>query len=373
MKKVLLALVVVALCLGLAGISAYSKSQSRQSKEAKESRSSKNSKTAWLGVMTQTVDDDIADAFDIDVDHGAIVNEVINNSPAEKGDIKEGDVIISFNGQEVWDQEELTDFIADAEAGSQASLIVVRDGKKVTVNVELGERARSDTRLFRNDDAPGTAWFNGPDDMQVFHWGGGGYIGVQLSDLTEQLSNYFGVSSREGVLITEVNEDSPAEKAGLLAGDVITAINNEDVSDYGDVKEIVSESDEGDKLNITIVRNKKEQSIEVTVADANENNNEFGYQFFQVPPVPNVPDIDVRVPRVRGRVHNGDDTPGAYFDFDNYKKDMSAFKAEMEKYKEEMKAFNKDMGRTKRDDQFRLEREIEELRAKIAELEKRIQ
>jgi len=370
MKKIVFALLAFAFCLGLAGISGYSKSQSRQGKETNESKSSK---TAWLGVMTQTVDDDIADGFDIDVDHGAIINEVIDGSPAEKADLKEGDVVISFNGQKVWDQDDLTDFIEDAEIGSQATLVVVRDGKEITVNVELGERARSDSWAFRSKNAPGAAWFNSPGDMHAFHWGGGGYIGVQLSDLTKQLSNYFGVAGEEGVLITEVNEKSPAEKAGLLAGDVITRINDEEVSSYGDVKEIVSESDEGDKLKFSIVRNKKEQAIEVTVAEADEDNNEFGYQFFQVPPVPNIPDIDVRVPRARGRYNKDDDRPGAYFDYDNYKKDMKAFKADMEKYKMEMKALNKDLGRTKNNDVSALEREIEELRAKIAELEKRIQ
>ena len=209
----------------------------------------------------------------------------------------------------------------------------------------------------------------------MFNWGGGGYIGVQLTDLTDQLSNYFGITNGNGVLITEVNEDSPAKKAGLMAGDVITGIDGEEVTSYGDVKEIVSGSDEGDKLKFTIMRNKKEQLIEVTVAEDDEDNNEFGYQFFRAPDVPNIPDIDIPVPRgphARGRYNNDNDTPGAYFDFDNYKKDMEAFKADMEKYKMEMKALNKDKGRSKESDVSALEREIEELRAKIAELEKKI-
>ena len=369
MKKVLFAMFAIVFCLGLAGISVYSKSQDRQSKETNESKSSK---TAWLGVMTQTVDNDIADAFDIDIDHGAIINEVIDDSPADKAGLKEGDVVISFNGQKVWDADDLTDFVEDAEIGSQAAIVVMRDGKEITINIELGERARRDVRLFKSEDAPNTLWFNGPDDMQVFHWGGSGYIGVQLSDLTKQLSIYFGIVGERGVLITEISEDSPAEKAGLLAGDVITSINDEKVTNYGDVKEIVSESDEGDKLNFTIVRNKKEQLVEITVAETDEKDNEFGFQFFHAPPVPNIPDIDVRVPRARGRYNNNDERPGGYFDFDNYKKDMEAFKADMEKYKMEMKALNKDIGRSKKNDVSKLEREIEELRAKIVELEKKI-
>ncbi len=374
MKKILSALLAVVLCLGLVRISAFSKSPNIQKKDAEESKSPKSSKTAWLGVMTQTVNDDIADAFDIDIDHGAIINEVIKDSPAEKADLDEGDVIISFNGQKVWDQDDLTDFVENSEIGSQAALVVIRDGKEMTINVELGERSRRNNVVFRNGKNPGATWFNGPDDMQVFNWSGG-YIGIQLSDLTEQLAKYFGVPGDEGVLITEVNDDSPAQEAGLMAGDVITGINGENISSYGEIKEIVSESDEGDRLNVTVVRNKKERTIEVTVAEADENDNEFGYQFFQAPPVPNIPDIDVRVPRAPrapGRFNRGDDRPGAYFDFDSYKNEMDAFKAEMEKYKLEMKALNKEAKRSKVNEVSELEREIEELRAKIAELEKKI-
>ncbi len=380
MRKILIAILAAVLCLGLAGISAFSKSQSNKTKEDKKSQSSVNVKTAWLGVMTQTVDNDIADAFDIDVDHGAIINEVIDDSPAERADLKEGDVILSFNAQMVWDQDDLTDFVKDAKAGSQAALVIIRDGKEMAVNVELGERARPNSWSFRSDDTPGASWFdskwfNNPNDLQAYNWSGGGYIGVQLTDLTEQLAKYFGVSGGEGVLITEVNEDSPAQMAGLLAGDVITRINGDDIASYGEVKEIVSESEKGDNLKFTIVRNKTEQAIEVTVAEADENDQEFGYQFFQVPPVPNVPDIDVRVPRAPrapGRFNRGDDRPGAYFDYDNYKDEMKAFRDEMKKYKEEMKSLDKNSERTKRNEVTAMEREIEELRAKIDELEKKI-
>ncbi|HEX2896523.1 MAG TPA: hypothetical protein VHP63_00545, partial [candidate division Zixibacteria bacterium] len=143
--------------------------------------------------------------------------------------------------------------------------------------------------------------------------------------------------------------------------------------DYGDVKEMVSESEEGDKLAVTIIRDRKAQTIEVEVIESDENSDEFGFQYFTPPPVPNVPDIDVRVPRVRGLYNRDKDDPSAYFDYDSYKADMEKFKADMEKYKIEMKALSKDMKRHDKNDQADLEKEIEELRAKILELEKKIQ
>lgn len=375
MKKVLTAIVAIVICLGLTAAFVVGKPQSRSSKDNSKSTESKNtSKSPWLGVMTQTVDDDIADAFEVDVDYGAIINEIVQDSPAEDADLEEGDVIISYNGQKVWDSDDLTDFIEESENGAKATLGIMRDGKELTVAVELGSRPRNSSwSLSRNNKTPGVYWFNGPDDMRVFHWSGGGYIGVQLTELTDQLGQYFGVTGDEGVLITEVNEDSPAEKAGLKAGDVITAINNQEVSDYGDVKETVSESEKGDKLAVTIIRDKKTQTVEVEVEESDENNDEFGYQYFTPPPVPNVPDIDVRVPRVKGLYNRDKDDHNTYFDYDAYQADMERFKAEMEKYKEEMKALSKEMKRYNQNDQTDLEKEIEELRAKIRELEKKIQ
>lgn len=375
MKKVLTTIVAIVICLGLTAAFVVGKPQSRSTKEKSKSSETKiTSKTPWLGVMTQTVDDDIADAFEVDVDYGAIINEIVQDSPAEKADLEEGDVIISFNGKKVWDSDDLTDLIEESETGAKATLGILRDGKEMTVNVELGSRPRNSSWVSRGShNTPGVYWFNGPDDMRVFNWSGGGYIGVQLTELTDQLGLYFGVKNDEGVLITEVNEDSPAEKAGLEAGDVITAINNEEVSDYGDVKEMVSESEEGDKLAVTIIRDKKSQTIEVVVEESDDNNDEFGFQFFTPPPVPNVPDIDVRVPRVRGLYNREKDGHNNYFDYDSYQADMEKFKADMEKYKEEMKAMSKEMKRYNQNDQSDLEKEIEELRAKIRELEKKIQ
>jgi len=365
MKKVLIAGLVLALCLGLAGVSVFSKTQRNQTKNVKPSQ------TAWLGVMTQTVDEDIADAFEVDVDYGAIINEVVDDSPAELAKLDDGDVIISFNGQKVWDSEDLTDFVEDAEVGSKATVGIMRDGKEMSVEVELGSRPRGSSWAFRNDDTPGAFWFNGPGEVQTYNWSGHGYIGVQLTELTKQLAEYFGLPDGEGVLITEVDKDSPAEKAGLRAGDIITDIGDEEVSDYGDVKEIVSESEKGDKLTLTVVRNKTEQKVEVEVAEI--DGGEYGYQFLQPTPLPDMPDIDVRVPRVTGKSRLNSFAPGAYFDYDSHKKDMEAFKADMERYKMEMKALNKDMKGFNKDDRLKLEREIEELRAKIQELEKKIQ
>ena len=368
MKKVLIAAVVVVFCLSLTGAFVFAKPQSRNVKKDKQ-KIEKSDKTAWLGVMTQTVDEDIADAFEIDIDYGAIINEVIDDSPAEKADLEEGDVIISFNGQKVWDQHDLTDFILESGVGSKANIGIMRDGREKNVSLELGSLPSRVNWSSRKHDAPHSFGYVGPDDVQFFHFSGGGYIGVELSELSDQLGEFFGVSGGDGVLITGVSEDSPAKKAGLQAGDVIVEIDNKHVSDYNDIREIVSGSDEGDELAVVILRSKKKQTVEVTVEESEGNNFNFGYNF-QVPPVPNVPDIDVRVPRVKGNFNRDGN---AYFDYDNYKEEMEKFKADMKLYKDDMKALSRDMNRMKGDRKDELEQQIKELNERIRELERKIQ
>jgi len=337
---------------------------------AKPIKSTKASKSAWLGVYTQSVDKDIADAFDVDVDHGAIINDVIADSPAEKAGLKDGDVIISFNGQKVWDQNDLTDFIDDADAGSKATIGVIRDGKEMTVKVELTSRPEGSEESDWNDETPHGVLFNGPKNSRMFSWGGGGYVGVQLADLTEQLANYFGVTGGQGVLITEVSKDSPAEKAGLHAGDVITSIDNDKVSEYGEVKEIVSGSKPGNKLSFSIVRDKKEQKLDVEVVKG--KNDEYGYRFFEMPALPPIPDMDNRAPRARGNFNHPGDDRSEYFDYDSYNDDMKQFKADMEKYKADILELSKEMKRLKSADQTDLQKQIDELKAKLTEMEGKI-
>ena len=75
----------------------------------------KNSQQAWLGITTQTVDEELADAFALNVNYGAIVNEVIEDSPADKAQLFEGDVIIAFNSDKVYDYNDLLDFVEDSK------------------------------------------------------------------------------------------------------------------------------------------------------------------------------------------------------------------------------------------------------------------
>jgi len=335
---------------------------------------------AWLGVHTQSVDRDISDAFELDIDYGAIVNEVLGDSPADEAGIKDGDVIISFDGQKVWDQDDLLDFIENKKAGESVAIELIRDGKSVTVNVELGKRPRS--RGFFSSDRRhkkrGNFQFAPRSHNKVHRFGfnRGGYVGVSLTTLTEQLADYFGVKGNEGVLITEVTEDSPAQKAGLKAGDVIVAIEDKEIADYSDVKDIVRDSDKGDKLTFTILRNKRKQKIEVEVGESEDSS--FGYRSFTgpdiaiIPDIPDIPDIDFYVPKVRGGHNRFNRDDNGYFDYDEFLDDMGEFKEDMAEFKKEMKDLNWKFKRLEKEDRRELKAELDKLRKELRKMEKKL-
>lgn len=366
MSRVLTAAVVAAVLVGLISAPLTAKPD-------------KKSQVAWLGVYTQSVDRDIADAFELDIDYGAIINEVIDDSPADKAGIKDGDVVISFDGQKVWDQDDLLDFLDKKEAGESVSLELIRDGKNMTVNAELGKRPRS-KRFFssRNKRLNRHNFQFAPRHGKMRHFGysRGGYVGVSLSSLSEQLADYFGLKNGKGVLITEVSNDSPAQKAGLKAGDVIVSIGDEKVSDYSDVKEIVAESDEGDNLTFTIIRNKRQKNIEVEVAESDGSSFSFGFfgapDMAIIPDLPDMSDFDIHVPRVRGRNSHFNRDDNDYFDYSEFLQDMGEFKEEMAEFKEEMKELEWKFKRLEKEDRRELKAELDKIRKQLKEMEKNL-
>jgi S1-C subfamily serine protease len=135
LKVIVMALVIVGLLTGLTS-----------------AKSKRSEGTAWLGVYTQTVDKDLAKGFDLSVDRGAIINEVVNDSPAEEAGLLEDDIVVRFDNQRVRDAEDLTELVQEAEPGSSADIVVIRDGKEVTLTAELGSRKSHDTYSWKKED-----------------------------------------------------------------------------------------------------------------------------------------------------------------------------------------------------------------------------
>ncbi len=221
------------------------------------------SRRTWLGVVTQSLDDDLREGLDYKGD-GLLVNSVADESPAAKAGIKHGDVIVSMNGKEVSSPEDLQDMVRSAQAGERAQLEIVRDGKHQTLSTTLGERP---DRMSWGDDRHHIVIREAPEaemrverlpempdmpeipEMPLF---GRGRLGVQLQDLNPDLGGYFSVPDGKGALIVEVVKDSPASRAGLKSGDVIVRVGERDVQDSDAAARAIREQ-EG-KIPIVVMR-----------------------------------------------------------------------------------------------------------------------
>lgn len=303
--------------------------------------------TAWLGVYTQSVDADLADAFALSVDHGAIVNEVVKDSPADEAGLREDDIIISLGSDRIRDDEDLIDLVSDQDPGDEVVLKVLRDGKEKEIKVILGKRPRSwrwhdDSRWFSSPRAPRAPkaprvpkaysyYFDSFDHEYP-------YIGVTLLEVSKRTAESLGADGF-GVLIDDVEEDSPAEKGGLIPGDLIVAIDDEEVYEPSDIQDIIRSLDEGDMARVEIVRNHDRATLEVEV-ELDEGGTFYGGPGFLR--LPDLPDIDFSFPRMKG-LRFGHSLDLDYFDSEEFREEMEELEKEMARLKKELRNLKKSL------------------------------
>ena len=214
---------------------------------------------------------------------GAEVTDVRSGSPASKAGFRSGDVIVEFDGERVRSAAQLTRLVRETPAGRTVKVGVTRDGKRVDLSVAPEDRpgaleqnlSEMENRLQRLPESapnvvPRFEWRSEPFTVEPFGqfvWPGGTRLGVTVENLTDQLAGYFG--AKEGVLVTEVTESSAAAKAGLKAGDVITAIGGKPVRDSSELARAVRDWKEGTDVAIGIVRDRKPQTLTARLEAAN--------------------------------------------------------------------------------------------------------
>ena len=169
----------------------------------------------WLGVAIQDVDADLAAAMNLGAVRGVLISDVTPDSPAARAGLQRGDVIVALDGQPMTDSSRLRNYVAARDPGSKAALDIMRDGKKLRVDVNLGtlpnsQVARAESEVGKRD---------------------GLLLGVQVANLTPRLRMRYNVPDelQSGVLVTEVSPGSRAYRAGLRAGDVIVELDRQPV------------------------------------------------------------------------------------------------------------------------------------------------
>jgi serine protease Do len=170
----------------------------------------------WLGVSVSPLTGDLAKQFDLPDTAGALVQDVSADSPADKAGLKNGDVIRKLNGQSISDATQLTSMVTNMSPGAVVTMDIMRDNKPVTVKVTLGERPADLTA--RNG-------LGGSGPTQ------GALRGITVQNLTPSLRDQLGLSERvKGVVISQIDHNSPAAQAGIQEGDVIQSINRQAVT-----------------------------------------------------------------------------------------------------------------------------------------------
>jgi serine protease Do len=214
-------------------------------------------------------------ALKLKEEKGVEVTMVDQDAPAGKAGLKEHDVILTMNGTAIESGAQLRRMIHETPPGRTVSLGVSRDGQPMTVKVQLADKHKE----FAFETPHPDVHINMPEihvpdvDIPAMHMimvTSSARSGLTVENITPQLGEFFGVKNGNGVLVRAVEKGSRAERAGFHAGDVIVKINDHPVHDTSDFSHAVR-SRNGNSVNVSVMRDKKEQNLTLTLPERKES------------------------------------------------------------------------------------------------------
>jgi len=224
-----------------------------------------------LGVKLTDVDSDRAKVLRLGEARGAEVVSVEENGPAEQAGIRAGDILLSYNGENIIGAQQLGRLVAETPQGRKVIMTYSRNGKVESTTVTTGA-PRAPRFNF-----PGSVGFDAPEfpnltvvdiPNPMLIWKNSA-LGIEGESVDSQLAHYFGV--KRGVLIRSVEKESPAEKAGLKAGDVLTAIGNHEVASPRDIGSFMRSAQYGRKVvTMALTRDRKPMTISIPLPENRE-------------------------------------------------------------------------------------------------------
>ncbi|MYF48267.1 MAG: Do family serine endopeptidase [Candidatus Dadabacteria bacterium] len=191
----------------------------------------------WLGIMIQDITPEISEALGIKRDKGGLVSEVKEGSPADKAGLRRGDVIVSVEGEEIPDAATLARKLALTQPGVDTKFVVLSDGEKKTLTIKLiehpeNEKVKESTDKLKTEEK----------------------LGIEVSEITQQLRNRFKINASGGVIIVNVAPGSLAFESGLRVGDVILEVNGDSVDGLEEYQKALDEHGSGRTLLFLIER-----------------------------------------------------------------------------------------------------------------------
>jgi len=191
----------------------------------------------WLGIGIQELTDELAAQFGVRPEAGVLVGNVMKESPAEKGGLKAGDIIQEFNGTKITNVRQLQREVAQSPVNSSATLKVLREKQAMSLTVLMGEQP---TEIA-------TGPVEGPTENTD-------RFGFSVQDLTPELRDQFKLPADGGVIVSGVEADGPAARAGLRVGDIVAEVNREAVSSVAAFRRILSQMRRGNNLLLLVQR-----------------------------------------------------------------------------------------------------------------------
>jgi len=195
----------------------------------------------WLGVYVQPLDMDLAASFGLETASGALISNVVEDGPAQDAGLQVGDIVTAVNGATVVTPNDLITNVSESAPGEIAQLEVLRDGRSVEIELELGER-------------PGAQRLVSAEREREPRTDHARSVGVVVQGLTPQIAEQLNYEGNGGVVVSEVRPGSPAAAVGLRRGDVIARVGNVSVDDVDDFEAAMENVDLSDGVRMLVTR-----------------------------------------------------------------------------------------------------------------------
>ncbi len=195
----------------------------------------------FMGVFTSTLDDDDYEDLGLKDYYGILIEEVIDDTPADKAGFEDGDVLLKIEGDKIYTSDQLTKMLSSMDPGKKVKCTVLRDKKEMTLKLEIGER--SDYTAKKP------------------------FIGINMSNLKASTLEKKGVTEGYGILLTGIVDDSAADKAGLKKGDVLLQIGDDKIYTTDQLGKIVDRMKIGQKSKFVVSREGERKTVDVTIGE----------------------------------------------------------------------------------------------------------
>jgi serine protease Do len=188
----------------------------------------------WLGVSIQEMTPELAKSFGLKEKKGALVAEVVSGSPAEKAGVEQGDVIVEFDGKEITDSKDLPRVVASTPVGKAVTIKLSRSGKVLDRQVKVGEMEEK-AEVVKTHSTKKS-------------------LGITVQNVTPEIAKGLGLKKETGVVVTRVEPGSPADNAGIQAGDVVHEVNRKPVKNVEDFVQQVGKTKDQDNILLFLQR-----------------------------------------------------------------------------------------------------------------------